>query len=82
MWLTTWRSARSRATTDVIGHRVHFDVAVGDVEAAVRAAQEAGATLEGDIQEYPWGRMGTMSDPFGHGFCFVQLLGSGYDEVA
>jgi len=61
---------------------VHFDVAVGDVEAAVRAAQEAGATLEGDIQEYPWGRMGTMSDPFGHGFCFVQLLGSGYDEVA
>jgi uncharacterized glyoxalase superfamily protein PhnB len=61
---------------------VHLDIAVEDVEIAVREAQAAGATLEGEIQTYPWGRMGTMSDPFGHGFCFVQFLGRGYDEVA
>jgi len=60
---------------------IHVDVAVEDVTAAVRQAQAAGATLEGEIQSYPWGRMATMCDPFGHGFCFVQFVGRGYDEV-
>jgi uncharacterized glyoxalase superfamily protein PhnB len=60
---------------------VHFDIAVEDVDVAVREARAAGATLEGEIQAYRWGRMGTMSDPFGHGFCFVQFVGRGYDEV-
>ena len=23
-----------------------------------------------------------MADPFGHGFCFIQFLGRGYDEIA
>jgi predicted enzyme related to lactoylglutathione lyase len=61
---------------------VHFDIAVEDVEIAVSEARTAGATLEGEIQRYPWGRMATMSDPFGHGVCFVQFVGRGYDEVA
>jgi hypothetical protein len=29
-----------------------------------------------------WGRLALMADPFGHGFCFVQFLGAGYDEIA
>src|ERR1051325_1518564 len=61
---------------------VHFDIAVEDVEIAVSEARKAGATLEGEIQGYSWGRMATMSDPFGHGLCFVQFVGRGYDEVA
>ena len=61
---------------------VHLDFEVTDVEDAVRQAGAAGAKLEGKIATYPWGRMATMSDPFGHGFCLVQFAGRGYDEVA
>ena len=59
---------------------VHLDVSVENVDDAVRRARAAGATLEGEIQTHPWGRMATMSDPFGHGFCLVQFSGRGYDE--
>lgn len=61
---------------------VHFDVAVEDITAAVRAAQAAGALLEGSIQSFPWGEMATLSDPFGHGFCLVQFSAGGYDAVS
>jgi hypothetical protein len=23
-----------------------------------------------------------MADPFGHGFCFIEFVGRGYDEIA
>jgi uncharacterized glyoxalase superfamily protein PhnB len=55
---------------------VHLDFVVDDVWAAVQRALNAGAKLEGEVQCHPWGYLGTMSDPFGHGF-----IGSGYDEV-
>jgi predicted enzyme related to lactoylglutathione lyase len=61
---------------------VHLDFEVDDVEAAVQRALAAGAKLEGDIQTFPWGRIAMMSDLFGHGFCVLQFLGRGYDEVA
>ena len=61
---------------------VHFDVVVEDLEAGVLRACEAGATLEGEIQSHRWGRIATLSDPFGHGFCLVELSAGGYDEVA
>ena len=62
---------------------VHLDFVVEKVEDAVRQARAAGAILEGgEIQGYPWGRIATMSDPFGHGFCLVEFAGRGYDEVA
>src|SRR5262249_32395760 len=57
---------------------VHLDFAVEEVEDAVRQARAAGAILEGEIRAYPWGRLATMSDPFGHGFCLVQFAGRGY----
>lgn len=60
---------------------VHLDFEVRDVPAAVDRAIRAGATLEGEIQAFAWGRLATMSDPFGHGFCLLQFLGSGYDAV-
>ena len=61
---------------------VHLDFEVDDVEAAVQRALAAGAKLEGEIQTFPWGRIAKMSDPFGHGFCILEFVGAGYDEVA
>ncbi|HEU4778953.1 MAG TPA: VOC family protein [Steroidobacteraceae bacterium] len=60
---------------------VHLDFTVDDVSAAVQRAVNAGAKLEGEIGAFRWGRLATMSDPFGHGFCLLQFLGKGYDEV-
>jgi predicted enzyme related to lactoylglutathione lyase len=61
---------------------LHLDFVVDDIDAAVRKALDAGAKLEQDISTYVWGKLALMADPFGHGFCFVQFLGSGYDEIA
>jgi predicted enzyme related to lactoylglutathione lyase len=60
---------------------VHLDVTVTDLEAAVRRAQAAGATLEREIQEQVWGRMANLADPFGHGFCLLEFKGRGYDAL-
>jgi predicted enzyme related to lactoylglutathione lyase len=61
---------------------VHLDFAVDDVHAAVARARHAGANLEGDITTHAWGRLAVMSDPFGHGFCLLQLSTTGYDAAA
>ena len=61
---------------------VHLDFVVDDVEAAVARAQAAGAVLEQPVSTGAWGRLAVMADPFGHGFCFVPVLGRGYDEIA
>jgi hypothetical protein len=45
-------------------------------------ALSAGARLEEPISTHRWGKLALMADPFGHGFCFVQFLGRGYDEIA
>ena len=42
----------------------------------------AGAQLEQPIVTYNRGKLALMADPFGHGLCFVQFLGRGYDEIA
>ena len=61
---------------------VHFDVVVPDVRAAVRKAETAGARLESEIQTHEWGRIAHMADPFGNGFCLIEFIGRGYDEIA
>lgn len=61
---------------------MHLDFVVDDVEIAIRRAVNAGAALEDEIQSFNWGRIATLSDPFGHGFCLLQFVGRGYDEVA
>jgi uncharacterized glyoxalase superfamily protein PhnB len=60
---------------------VHLDFVVDDIEAAVARALKAGAVLERPLSTSAWGRLAIMADPFGHGFCFVQFLGRGYDEL-
>lgn len=61
---------------------VHLDFVVKDIDSAVRRAVAAGAKLEVPISTHKWGRLALMADPFGHGFCLVQFLGGGYDEIA
>lgn len=61
---------------------VHLDFVVQDVEAAVRKAVTAGATLEDEIETHRWGRIAHLADPFGHGLCILQFLGRGYDEIS
>jgi predicted enzyme related to lactoylglutathione lyase len=61
---------------------VHLDFVVDEIEPAVQRAVSAGARLEQPITTHKWGKLALMADPFGHGFCFVQFLGRGYDEIA
>jgi uncharacterized glyoxalase superfamily protein PhnB len=60
---------------------VHLDFEVEDVSAAVERTVAAGARLEGELQSF-WGRLATLSDPFGHGFCVLEFSSRGYDAVA
>lgn len=59
---------------------VHLDFVVADMGAAVARAVNAGATLEQPPKASRWGTLALLADPFGHGFCFVEFTGRGYDE--
>ena len=61
---------------------VHLDFVVDNLAAAVRKAVAAGASLEGEAETHAWGRIAHLADPFGHGFCLIEFLGRGYDEIA
>ena len=61
---------------------VHLDFVVPEIESAVARAQNAGARLEGEVRTHKWGRIAVLADPFGHGFCLIEFLGRGYDEIA
>ncbi len=60
---------------------VHLDIVVDDIEPAVARAVAAGARAETEIRINSWGKIAVLSDPFGHGFCLIQFLGRGYDEI-
>lgn len=61
---------------------VHLDMVVEDIEAGVQRALAAGATQEQPVRASKWGKLALMADPFGNGFCLVQFVGRGYDEIA
>jgi predicted enzyme related to lactoylglutathione lyase len=73
----------TRALRDYERHwtPVHLDFVVDDLAAAVRRAVEAGAKLEREVEAKPWGAIAILADPFGHGFCLLEMKGRGYDEV-
>jgi predicted enzyme related to lactoylglutathione lyase len=60
---------------------VHLDFVVPDIEPALDRARRAGGVLEGDVTSQKWGRIALMADPFGNGFCLVQFVGRGYDDL-
>lgn len=77
----------SAATDDRRDYRrhwtpVHLDFVVPEIQAAVRRVLGAGGSIEGAIQTHEWGRIAHVADPFGHGFCLIEFLGRGYDEIA
>src|SRR5262245_14788911 len=61
---------------------VHLDFVVDDLEAALKLALSAGATLESGPETHVWGKIVRLADPFGHGLCLIEFLGRGYDEIA
>jgi lactoylglutathione lyase len=61
---------------------VHLDFVVELLEPALARVLAAGARQESSIREYDWGRIVVCADPWGHGFCLLQLVGRGYDEIA
>jgi predicted enzyme related to lactoylglutathione lyase len=61
---------------------VHLDFVVDDLEVALARAVGAGARTEGEVGNHDWGRIAYLCDPFGHGFCLIQMSGRGYDEIA
>jgi predicted enzyme related to lactoylglutathione lyase len=82
------RSATASAETTLLARTyqrhwtpVHLDFVVDEIEPAVERALLAGAMLEKPIQIFGWGKLALMADPFGHGFCFLQFTGRGYDEI-
>lgn len=60
---------------------VHLDFVVDDLDAVVRRACGAGATLDREVQERAFGRMANLADPFGHGLCILQMNERGYDAL-
>jgi len=60
---------------------VHLDWVVDDLDAALTRAIAAGARVEQAPATHVWGRIALLADPFGHGFCLLQFLGGGYDEI-
>ncbi|MEP6897266.1 MAG: VOC family protein [Rhodanobacter sp.] len=60
---------------------MHCDVVVDHLETALDRALAAGAVQEGAIRSAAWGRIVQLADPFGHGWCLLQFIGSGYDEI-
>lgn len=75
-------AADSPRTYDRHWTPLHVDVVVDDLDAALTRATAAGAVAEGDIRTAAWGRIVQLADPFGHGWCLLQFLGRGYDEIS
>lgn len=61
---------------------VHLDFLVKELEGALERAVSAGARAESAIETYPWGRMALLADPFGNGFCLIELDAAGYGAIA
>lgn len=80
-------SAASDATAATRDYRrhwtpVHLDFVVTDLAEAIVKAEAAGAVREGEVRTARWGRIATLADPFGNGFCLIEFLNRGYDEIA
>ena len=80
----TQASPQSKQLRDYRRHwtSVHLDIVVQDIHMSVNRAVAAGATLEQSAQTNSWGKLALLADPFGNGFCLVEFVGRGYDEIA
>jgi predicted enzyme related to lactoylglutathione lyase len=60
---------------------VHLDFVVDDIATAIARAVAAGARLEREPRDEPYGRLALLADPFGHGFCLIEFNEQGYDAL-
>ena len=61
---------------------VHLDFLVEEIDRALGRAVTAGARAESPVETYSWGRMALLCDPFGNGFCLIQLDAAEYAAIA
>jgi PhnB protein len=62
----------TRAPTELGGTSVSVFMYVEDVDAVVKQAVDAGATVEMEVQDQFWGdRFGSVRDPFGHNWAIA-----------
>lgn len=59
---------------------VHLDFVVDDLFAAAQRAEAAGAVRESECVEWRCSKCITFSDPFGHGFCLIELTHGTYAD--
>jgi predicted enzyme related to lactoylglutathione lyase len=59
---------------------VHFDLVVPDVDECAARATAAGAKQETGHVDWRGSRCISFSDPFGHGFCFIQFTNDSYED--
>jgi predicted enzyme related to lactoylglutathione lyase len=60
---------------------VHLDFVVANIAEAFERALAAGAKADTAIATHAWGKIAVLSDPFGNGFCLIEFIGRGYDEL-
>jgi predicted enzyme related to lactoylglutathione lyase len=80
----TESSSHSGQIRDYARHwtSVHLDIVVENIDVAVSRATACGAVLERAAETSSWGKLALLADPFGNGFCLVEFVGRGYDEIA
>lgn len=80
----TRASSASPALRDYGRHwtPLHLDFPVPDLDAALERALSAGARLEVPAQQRSWGRIALLADPFGHGFCLLEMGPAGYGAAS
>jgi predicted enzyme related to lactoylglutathione lyase len=54
--------------------RIHLDVTVEDIDAAIEVATALGGRLTGERHDYDEGVVVVMADPEDHEFCLVQYF--------
>lgn len=60
---------------------VHMDFVVDNIAIATARAIRAGAIRESDCVEWSDSKCTSFSDPFGNGFCLLELTGETYNST-
>lgn len=60
---------------------MHLDLVVNDVDTALAKAVAAGARVSAAARDHVYGRLASLRDPFGHGFCLIAFTADGYHAV-
>jgi hypothetical protein len=38
--------------------------------------------IDAEPRTHAWGKIAVLADPFGNGFCLIEFVNRGYDEIA